>query len=211
LKLALKLGCLPVLILLAGGAIWIDGDVTFAGGVRFLNNQASPEGQYGYGGAIYVDGNSTLSFGGPAVFRNNSASKGGAVALGDSYSRVTVVSMPRMVFSNSRSSSCWTGNRASVAVNAGAALHIQSSGKAEFGVAPHNFGSNKAGTVVGGKEQDVVVLAKGSYKCKTAAGKGAGSYKVEGSICAASCRLSSCKCPVSQSFDTNKCSCQRNV
>jgi hypothetical protein len=40
------------------------------------------------GGAIYVDGwlgNSILTFGGLAIFCNNSGTRGGAVTLGDRY------------------------------------------------------------------------------------------------------------------------------
>jgi hypothetical protein len=118
-----------------------------------------------------------------------------------------------MVFSNRKSSSCWIDNRASVATDAGAALLIEGTGQVDFGTASHNFGSNKAGPPGGVDEQDVVVFDrgrdKGWYKCKTKAG--AGSYQVEGNICAATSSSSSCICPIAQVFDTSKCSCQRRV
>jgi hypothetical protein len=151
------------------------GNVTFAGGARFISNSvagASPNsGEGGSGGAIFVEGwlgNSTLTFGGPAIFRYNSASRGGAVTLADSSPQYPPdkVSVMRVKFTGSRrSSSCCVGNHA-WAVSGGGAVRIEAKGRVEFGMlAPHNFGENIAGTPKSHTRDDIVVLVNGSYVC----------------------------------------------
>ncbi|KAF6251720.1 hypothetical protein COO60DRAFT_1557999 [Scenedesmus sp. NREL 46B-D3] len=183
----------------AGGAVWMANAVTFAGGANFLSNSASQEESSGSGGAVHVNPGGALAFGGPATFRNNIASTGGAVTLRGS-----------MSFANNKSRSCWVGNSASVTTG-GAALRIEANGRALFGMlAPHNFGPNRGGPLTDRTELDIKVLAGGSYVCDS--GQGAGDYNVEGNLCAASCRMrQSCKCPAGQVFAAKQCSCQREV
>jgi hypothetical protein len=185
------------------------GDVTLAGSARFISNRvagASPKsGEHGSGGAIFVDGavgGSTLTFGGPTMFRNNTATRGGAVTLADS----------RLKFTEStRSSSCWVGNHAHE-LSKGAALRIQALARVEFGtLAPHNFGTHIAGTLETPTRDDIVVLVNGSYVCGEDHGE-VNSYSVEGNMCSAQCSAQhTCKCPLGHKFDALKCSCQSAV
>jgi hypothetical protein len=199
------------LLLRAGGAIWTESDVILAGGAQFISNRASPEGEFGSGGAIHMLGNSTLSIGGPVTFRKNSASQGGAVTLAAGWwSNPTST---RITFSGSKSSSCWIGNYASV-LSGGAALRIEAGGSVQFGtLAAQNFGSNVAGPISSAVEQDIAVLEKGAFQCRATASSSAGNYSIEGDLCAASCMpgKAGCKCPTGQAFEQNLCSCQRTV
>jgi hypothetical protein len=206
---ALTMYVLSLHSLFAGGAIYMESDVTLAGGAQFTSNWASPEGEYGSGGAVYVGGNSTLTIGGPVIFKDNSASQGGAVTLG-AYAWGQV-SKQSIRFLNSKSTSCWIGNYAST-LNGGAALRIEALGSASFGtLASHNFGSNLAGPPSLAKEQDIAVLAKASFKCSST--YAAGIYSIEGNVCAASCvpGKSGCKCAAAQVFLPSRCSCQQKV
>uniref|UniRef100_A0A383VSW0 Right handed beta helix domain-containing protein n=1 Tax=Tetradesmus obliquus TaxID=3088 RepID=A0A383VSW0_TETOB len=189
-----------------GGAIYTESDVTFAAGAQFISNSATA--QDGSGGVVHVCGNSTLAFGGPVTFRNNSASRGGAVTItpGAWWPNATTT---RMVFSgSSSSSSCWMGNTATTAAG-GAALRIEAYGSALFGTtAPHNFGSNLAGSGNSAVEQDITVLDKGWFTCNSRSF--AGSFSIEGNVCAARCAGKAvCKCPFGQVFVPVQCSCQR--
>jgi hypothetical protein len=185
-------------------------DVTFDGGAIFLSKWAGVPPQkasHGSRGAVYAEGESTLAFGGPVMFRNNSAATGGAVTLADLH-RSGGAGRPRMTFTTSKSSSFWVGNYAFKS-SGGAALRIEPGCRAEFGtVATHNCGSNIAGALSSRVQNDVVVWWQGSYTCggKT---RGVGSYKVEGNLCAPRCFTQvSCKCPLGQVFRDLKCSCQ---
>jgi hypothetical protein len=191
------------------------GDVTFAGGARFISNRVAgaslKSGEHGSGGAIHVAGwlgNSTLTFGGPAMFRNNTAARGGAVTLAGLIpqyppDKVTAV---RIKFTDSRRSSCWVANHAHKLAG-GAALLVELGGRVEFGtLSQHNFGSNTAGSPSNRTRDDIVVLVNGSYAC------GDGSYSVEGNVCSKQCSAQhTCDCPLGQKFDALKCSCQSGV
>jgi hypothetical protein len=193
-------------------------DVTFDGGANFIGNWVGNAGVprqdavNGSGGAVYVEGDSMLTLGGPAVFRYNSAATGGAVTLGsDKLFGVVAIPRPRMVFATSNSSSCWIGNYA-VKSAGGAALRIEAQGRVEFGtLAQHNFGSNVVEPLVSRTQYDITVQEKGSYMCGDKV-RGAGRYKIEGDVCSTRCSVQQiCKCPDSQHFADSVCGCQARV
>jgi hypothetical protein len=83
-------------------------------------------------------------------------------------------------------------------------LRIQAKGRGEFGtLAPHNFGSNTAGTLrkflwFNHTRGDIVVLVNGSYVCGEEHGDGGYSVTLsEGNVCSTQCSAQlSCKCPL---------------